>query len=133
MDVAIVRKPTESLARCLLTHVERGEIDLERAVEQHTAYTACLRELGCEIVELAPLPECPDAVFVEDAAVVLDDVAVIAHPGAPSRRAECASRAVVTLRLAATLRLAVPLRLAATLRSPVTLRLVLARCSTAAM
>jgi dimethylargininase len=91
MHIAIVRRPTESLARCLLTHVERSAIDLELALEQHAAYTACLRELGCEIVELAPLPECPDAVFVEDAAVVLGELAVVARPGAPSRRAECAT------------------------------------------
>jgi dimethylargininase len=108
MDVAIVRKPTESLARCLLTHIERSSIDLARALEQHAAYTACLRELGCEIVELAPLPACPDAVFIEDTAVVLDDVAVIACPGAPSRRAECASVARELAKHRATVALAEP-------------------------
>jgi dimethylargininase len=91
MHVAILRPPTESLARCLLTHVERSAIDVERALEQHAAYGACLRELGCALVELPPLAECADAVFVEDTAVALDEVAVIARPGAPARRGECAS------------------------------------------
>jgi dimethylargininase len=42
-------------------------------------------------VSLAPEPDLPDAVFVEDIAVVLDEVAIITRPGAPSRRRECAS------------------------------------------
>jgi dimethylargininase len=33
----------------------------------------------------------PDAVFVEDAAIVLDDLAIITRPGAPSRRPETVS------------------------------------------
>jgi dimethylargininase len=36
-------------------------------------------------------PELPDAVFVEDTAVVLREFAIIARPGAPSRRPETAS------------------------------------------
>ena len=36
-------------------------------------------------------PALPDAVFVEDTAVVLEEVAVITRPGVPSRRPETAS------------------------------------------
>lgn len=58
---------------------------------QHKAYVQCLRELGCEVVEMPALDEFPDATFVEDTALVLNDVAVITRPGAPERRGECAS------------------------------------------
>lgn len=88
---AITRKPTASIAACELTHLERAPIDQERVVAEHARYVQVLTELGCEVHELEAEPELPDAVFVEDAAVVLDEVAVIARPGAPSRRPETAS------------------------------------------
>ncbi len=89
--VAIVRPPDASLARCELTHVARRPIDVERALAQHAAYVAALESLGCTILALPPLADQPDAAFVEDAAVVLDDVAIVPNMGAPSRRAESAS------------------------------------------
>ena len=52
---------------------------------------ALLRELGADVVELPEEPSLPDAVFVEDVAVVLDEVAVLANPGAPSRQPEVPS------------------------------------------
>jgi dimethylargininase len=58
---------------------------------QHDAYQEILAALGVQIVSLAAEPELPDAVFVEDAAVVMDEVAVITIMGAPSRRAEAAT------------------------------------------
>jgi dimethylargininase len=85
---AITRPPGIRLADCELTHLERVPIDLERAREQHRAYQRALRELGAEVVSLAPDDEHPDACFVEDTAVILGDVAVITRPGALSRRAE---------------------------------------------
>jgi dimethylargininase len=66
----------------------REPIDYARAVEQHDAYEAALRSLGCRVERLPDAPDLPDSVFVEDAAVVFDDVAVIARPGAVSRRPE---------------------------------------------
>jgi len=78
---AIVRAPTDALARCELTHLVREPLDVERARHQHAAYVALLRELGAEVVELPAEPDLPDAVFVED-------VAVVTNPGAPSRRPE---------------------------------------------
>ena len=53
-----------------------------------------MRGLGCRIETLPEEPELPDSVFVEDTAIVLDEVAVISRPGAASRRAETASIAV---------------------------------------
>ena len=89
--VAFVRAPTESLARCELTHLERAPIDVARARAQHAAYAAALDELGAEIEWLPPLPDHPDALFVEDTAIVLPELAIITRPGAESRRGEVLS------------------------------------------
>jgi dimethylargininase len=77
--------------RCELTHLERVPIDVERARAQHRRYVELLSELGAAIEWLPSLPPHPDAVFVEDMAVVLSEIAVIARSGAPSRRGEAAS------------------------------------------
>ncbi|MGH9464404.1 MAG: dimethylarginine dimethylaminohydrolase family protein [Thermoanaerobaculia bacterium] len=95
MLVAFTREVSPSLGRCELTHLPRQQIDVELAREQHRAYELCLATLGCEVRRLPPAPDLPDGVFVEDAAVVLDELAVIARPGAESRRAETASVAAV--------------------------------------
>jgi dimethylargininase len=85
---AVTRPPTASLARCELTFLERAPIDVARAWAQHRAFEALLRRLGAEVVSLPPADELPDATFVEDGAVVLDEVAVVCRPGVPSRQAE---------------------------------------------
>jgi dimethylargininase len=74
-----------------LTHLERTPIDYARAVEQHEAYEAALRGIGCDVRRLPDAHDSPDSVFVEDTAVVFDDLAVIARPGAASRRGEVPS------------------------------------------
>ena len=89
--LAITRAVPVSLARCELTHLERVPIDVARAARQHEHYEAALSALGVEVVRLPATDELPDSVFVEDAAVVVDEVAVLARPGAPSRRAEVPS------------------------------------------
>jgi len=66
----------------------RREIDLALAVGQHRDYERCLAELGARVISLPALPALPDAVFVEDPALVLDEVAVIATMGCESRRGE---------------------------------------------
>ena len=63
-------------------------IDVARARAQHAAYERQLAALGGEIHRLPADPELADAVFIEDTAVVLAELAVIARPGAASRRAE---------------------------------------------
>ncbi len=90
MLLAITRAVSASLAACELTHLPRRPIDVERAVAQHGAYEAALTDLGVRVVRAAPAPELPDAVFIEDTALVLDEVAILTRPGAPSRRAETA-------------------------------------------
>jgi dimethylargininase len=89
--IALTREVSPALARCELTHLARAPIDVERARAQHLAYEDALRALGCEVRRLPPEPELPDAVFVEDTAVVFDELAVITRPGAASRREEARS------------------------------------------
>jgi dimethylargininase len=86
--VALTRPPTSALARCELTHLERVPIDIALARDQHRAYEDLLAMLGARVLSLPEEPELPDAVFVEDTAVVLDEIAVLARPGAGSRLAE---------------------------------------------
>ena len=88
MPIAITRGLSPAIVRCELTHIERQPIDLAAARAQHERYERTLAELGYELVRLPVEPELPDSVFVEDAAVVVDELAVITRPGAPSRRPE---------------------------------------------
>ena len=89
--LAFTRAIADSLERCELTHLDRTPIDLSRAREEHAAYEAALRSLGCEVVQLPTEPQLADSVFIEDTSVVFDDVAVITRPGAASRRLELAA------------------------------------------
>jgi dimethylargininase len=86
--VALTRGVSPSLARCELTFLEREPIDVARAVAQHEDYCRLLARLGLELLSLPADPAHPDCCFVEDTAIVLDEIAVIARPGAPSRRGE---------------------------------------------
>ncbi len=92
--IALTRDVSPTLGDCELTHLSRESIDLERARAQHRAYEQALAGLGCRVERLPAEPELPDAVFVEDTAVVVDEVAVITRPGAGSRRPETSSMAV---------------------------------------
>ena len=91
MPIAITRKVSPRMSECQLTHLRRAPIDVKLAAEQHRAYEKCLEGLGCQVNSLPPEPELPDSVFVEDVAVVFDELAILARPGAESRRAEVAS------------------------------------------
>ena len=91
---AITRRPGPDLARGLTT-ADLGPPDSSRALVQHTAYVAALRDLGLAVTELPALPGHADACFVEDTAVVVPELAVVTRPGAPSRRGETASVAAV--------------------------------------
>ena len=89
--IAFTREVSPSIAHCELTHIARMPIDLDRARAQHLAYEAALASLGCTVRRLHETPDMPDAVFVQDTALVFDEVAIIARPGATSRRPETAS------------------------------------------
>jgi dimethylargininase len=74
----------------LVTHRPRTTVDVALAQRQWLRYVDALRAEGWEIVEVAPADDCPDAVFVEDTAVVQGDLAVICRPGADERKPETA-------------------------------------------
>ncbi len=95
MDIAITREVSRSISNCELTFLERKAIDLDRARKQHALYEATLRSRGLAVLTLPEEPDMPDAVFVEDVALVLDECAIILRPGAESRRGETQSVAKV--------------------------------------
>lgn len=90
---AYTRAVSQRLAQCQLTHQQRVPIDAARAAAQHAAYEKALAAAGFEVARLPELPDDPDAVFVEDTAILLGDHAVITRPGAASRAGEIDSTA----------------------------------------
>jgi len=93
MLTAITRGVGPTFADCNLEFLVRQPIDVDRAVAQHQAYETCLRELGLQLVSLPPDPEFPDGLFVEDPALVLDEIAIVCRMGAEVRRKEAPSLA----------------------------------------
>jgi len=93
MPRAFTRAVSPRLAECALTHLQRVPIDAAAAERQHTAYEQTLRDAGLEVVRLPELADHPDAVFVEDTALLLDGHAIITRPGASSRANETESTA----------------------------------------
>ena len=91
MPLAIVRQVSARFAECELTHLQREPIDVGKARVQHAGYVRALKSLGCHVVELPAEDDLPDSIFVEDAAFILPEVAVITRPGADSRKPETAS------------------------------------------
>lgn len=88
---ALVRRPGPHLDEGLLTHQDRVPVDVELAARQWDGYVAALRDTGWAITEVDPADSCPDAVFVEDAVVLFDGLAVVTRPGAASRQRETES------------------------------------------
>jgi dimethylargininase len=91
MWTALTRDVSPTLGDCELSFVDRAPIDVERARHQHAAYRRALEACGCRVIALPAEPAFPDAVFVEDVALVLDEIAIATRPGAESRRGEVAS------------------------------------------
>jgi dimethylargininase len=98
MLIAVTRPVSASLARCELTHLERQPIDVARAEAQHAEYERRLGELGATVLRAPAAHDLPDAVFIEDTAVVLDELAILTRPGAPTRRDEIAPVAEILAR-----------------------------------
>jgi dimethylargininase len=86
--VALTRPVSTSLPRCELSFIQRAPIDVALARRQHAAYEAALTRAGARVIRLPPADDLPDATFVEDTALVLDELAIIPIMGAPSRRTE---------------------------------------------
>ncbi len=85
---AIARKPGNNFAQGLTTTVSAKPPRFDLLLKQHQTYLETLKSCGLEVAVLDPLPDYPDAYFVEDTAVVTPDVAVITNPGAEARKGE---------------------------------------------
>lgn len=86
--IAITRGPSSRMHACERTYVDEAPIDAELAVRQHEAYEDALRSCGARVIRLGGDCDLPDCVFVEDTAIVLDEIAVLMSMGAQSRRGE---------------------------------------------
>jgi dimethylargininase len=87
---AIIHKVSPKISECELTFAERVPIDFELASRQHDGYRAALERLGAIVTELSENESYPDCCFVEDNAIVVDELAVICSMGVGSRRGETA-------------------------------------------
>lgn len=95
MKLAIMHEVSELIDQAEVNFREKEPIDFELARRQHDDYAAWLESIGCEVVKLTINSEFPDSVFVEDTAVVVDEVACITPMGVASRRGEVVRMAAV--------------------------------------
>lgn len=86
--IAFLNRPSSALEACQLTYLPRGVIHIDEALRQHAAYAATLRECGVHVEIWEVNQHFPDGVFVEDTAVVLDELVVLCSMGNASRRGE---------------------------------------------
>ena len=91
-----------------MTYREREAIDAALAARQHRGYCDALRACGARVLTLPRVDELPDSVFVEDTAIVLDEVAVLTRPGVESRRGEVALIETEVARLRPVVRVEAP-------------------------
>ncbi|MCO6493501.1 MAG: hypothetical protein J5I98_34085 [Phaeodactylibacter sp.] len=91
---AILRPPATTFATGITT-ASLGQPGYEKALEQHRAYCAALRQNGLELILPDADERYPDGCFVEDTAIVTEELAILCRPGAASRRGEVAAVAEV--------------------------------------
>ncbi|AHM73988.1 dimethylarginine dimethylaminohydrolase family protein [Yersinia hibernica] len=84
---AIARLPADTCAHGQTT-AQLGAPDIAATGQQFLAYVDTLLRLGLKVTILPAASDFPDAHFVEDTAVIMPELAVITHPGAPSRQGE---------------------------------------------
>jgi dimethylargininase len=86
--ILIVRRPASNLSEGMVTHIERTPIDAEKADEQWSGYVAALEEFGWQVEEAPVADTLPDSVFIEDAVIIVDDIAIVGNPGSDHRKDE---------------------------------------------
>ncbi len=86
-DRAISRRPGASVVNGLRAGGGPNP-SLEGVLAEHAAYVAALESAGLKVTLLDPLEDFPDAIFVEDPALVFPDCAILLNPGAPTRAGE---------------------------------------------
>src|SRR5256714_12181706 len=85
---AITHKISPRIAECEITFIDRSPINLRLAVRQHDDYCDVLNKLGVIVKKLSENESYPDSCFVEDTAIVVDELAIICSMGVSSRRGE---------------------------------------------
>ena len=90
MLTAMTREINAAMGSCELTFLLRDKIDMDPAKQQHQQYQSVLSSLGCEIVIVSTESNLADSVFIEDTAVVLDEIAVLCRPATALRGQEVA-------------------------------------------
>jgi len=95
MLTALTREVSSGIAECELTFIDRQLIDFDRAVHQHQQYEELLIGLGVNVHQIAADDNCPDCCFLEDTALVVDELAVVTRPGSEARRQEVGGVATV--------------------------------------
>ncbi|MBQ4132352.1 MAG: amidinotransferase [Desulfovibrionaceae bacterium] len=85
---ALTRLPGRSVIDGLSASPCAGRPDYHKALMQHKAYVEALQNCGLETTCLQALEDFPDSCFIEDVAVLTPKCAIIANPGAPTRRRE---------------------------------------------
>lgn len=86
---AIVRMPGHSVIKGLRDG-SGADPDYDALYKEHAGYVAALRGVGVAVDLLEPAEDYPDSIFVEDAALVFGNGAILLRPGAPSRAGEAA-------------------------------------------
>lgn len=90
MSKAFVHSVSPKINQCELTYIDSKPVDYTQAVRQHDAYCKLIQKCGAEVIHLSGNVEYPDSVFIEDTAVVFNEIAVLAKMGVSSRRDEVA-------------------------------------------
>ena len=83
----IVKRPCPSMVDGI-TSASLGKPDYEKALKQHDNYIEALKKCGVEVTVMEADNAFPDSCFIEDAAVLTKNVAIISNPGAKSRNGE---------------------------------------------
>ncbi|MEL7451477.1 MAG: arginine deiminase family protein [Pseudomonadota bacterium] len=91
-DAALLREPSATVSAGLSAQVVTPP-SYEAVCQEHRRYVEALRQAGVETFVLPALDDFPDAVFVEDPALVFGDTAIVLRPGAPSRQGEAQAMA----------------------------------------
>lgn len=86
--LALTHRPSPRMPECQLTFIDRAPIDFALACKQHDAYCDLLRWCGAQVQVLDVNSDHPDCVFIEDAAVALDEIVILGRMGTEARRPE---------------------------------------------
>jgi dimethylargininase len=84
----LVRRPDPGAHARWRDYGWRSEPDPGRLAAEHDAFCKLLAAAGAEVVQGAPVPDDPDAVYAFDPGIVCDRGAILLRPGKQSRQLE---------------------------------------------